>query len=63
MELTGRTALVTGSSRGIGRAIALRLAREGAALAINYLGREKEAAEVAALIEEKGGGPPFSKPT
>lgn len=55
MELEGRTALVTGSSRGIGRAIALRLAEEGARVVVNYRMRETEALEVVGRIQEKGG--------
>jgi len=55
MELDGRTALVTGSSRGIGRAIAIRFAEAGAKVAVNYRVREKEASEVVAIIDAKGG--------
>ncbi len=54
MGLDGRTALVTGSSRGIGRAIAIRLAEEGADLIVNFRSREKEAEEVVARIEGMG---------
>lgn len=48
-------ALVTGASRGIGRAIAKRLAREGMAVALTYRVREDEAAAVAREIERDGG--------
>lgn len=55
MMLEGKVALVTGGSRGIGRAVALRLAQEGAAVAINYAGNAKAAEEVKAAIEANGG--------
>ena len=55
MLLDGKTALVTGASRGIGRTIALRLAAEGARVAINYAGNVKAAEEVKAAIEAAGG--------
>lgn len=50
----GRVALVTGSSRGIGRAIALALADAGADVAVNYRRDEAAAAEVVAAIQAKG---------
>ncbi|MFN0172520.1 MAG: SDR family NAD(P)-dependent oxidoreductase [Bryobacteraceae bacterium] len=53
-EFRGRVALVTGGSRGIGRAIALKLARHGADVAINYLSRDPEAEEARRLVEAEG---------
>ena len=53
-DLTGKTALVTGASRGIGRAVALALAGAGADVAVNYRERANEAAEVAAAITALG---------
>ena len=54
MKLKGRTALVTGASRGIGRAIALALAEEGADVAVNYVSSETAARDVAEHIQKTG---------
>ncbi|WP_051322098.1 3-oxoacyl-[acyl-carrier-protein] reductase [Alicyclobacillus contaminans] len=51
----GRVAIVTGSSRGIGRAIAVELGRDGGCVVVNYAGREEEARETARLVEQAGG--------
>ena len=53
--LTGKTALVTGGGRGIGRAIAVRLAHEGAVVAVHYGSNETAALETAATITADGG--------
>ena len=54
-RLAGQGALVTGGSRGIGRAIALRLAREGATVAVGYVSQPAAAEETVAAIAAEGG--------
>jgi 3-oxoacyl-[acyl-carrier protein] reductase len=54
IDLSGRAAIVTGGSRGIGRAIALRLAEQGADVAFSYRGNEEAAADARAAIEGLG---------
>lgn len=54
MSFSGKTALVTGGSRGLGRAICLRLAREGANIVFSYAGNEDAARETARLLESLG---------
>lgn len=55
MLLNNSVALVTGGGRGIGRAIALELARSGAKVVVNYAGRADKAEETVQLIQEAGG--------
>ena len=54
MDIHGKKALVTGGSRGIGRAIAVALAKAGADVAVNYLRQKAPAAETVGAIEEHG---------
>lgn len=53
-DLSGKVALVTGGSRGIGRAVALALAEAGADVAVNYRSRERDAEQVRMQIEASG---------
>lgn len=53
-DLQGKVALITGGSRGIGRAIAIRLAEQGADVIVNYVRHKRDAGETAAEVEELG---------
>jgi 3-oxoacyl-[acyl-carrier protein] reductase len=55
VSLSGKTALITGGSRGIGRAIALAFASNGCSVAINYLRAKDEAAAIVNAIQQAGG--------
>lgn len=54
MKLEGKNAVVTGGGRGVGRAISLAFAQEGANVIVNYAGNEKTANEVVGMIQAKG---------
>lgn len=54
-DLTGKVAIITGASRGIGRAIALKLSDNGASVIINYVSNADQAEEVVTEISQKGG--------
>ena len=56
MKFTGKTAIVTGGSRDIGRAISVKLASEGANVVVNYFSNEADADATLAAIEATGSG-------
>ncbi|MEV0246823.1 SDR family oxidoreductase [Nocardia sp. NPDC050712] len=53
-KLTGKAAVITGADSGIGRAVAIAFAREGADVLVSYLSEDDDAKEVAALVEQAG---------
>ena len=54
MKLEGKNAVVTGGGRGVGRAISLAFAQEGANVVVNYAGNQKAADEVVEMIQGYG---------
>ncbi len=54
-KLEGKVAVVTGGSRDLGRAVSVKLAREGAKVCVNYFNNEEDARETLAMIESEGG--------
>ena len=54
MKLAGKAAVVTGGGRGVGRAVALAYAREGADVIVNYVSNDATAREVVAEVEQLG---------
>ena len=63
MSLEGKIAVVTGGSRGIGRAVCLELARQGAAVVFSYAGNTAAARETEAAAPPRAGPPGASGPT
>jgi 3-oxoacyl-[acyl-carrier protein] reductase len=55
MQVAGRVSIVTGASRGIGRAIAVELGKNGGQVVVNYVGRQDDARETARMVEAVGG--------
>lgn len=53
-DLAGKTALITGGSRGIGRAVAIRRAQQGANVAIDYFSRDQDALHAQKAVEQEG---------
>ena len=60
-NLDGKVALVTGGSRGIGQAIAIRLAEDGADIAINYQSTKGQAEKLSKMIDQMGMADEFEK--
>ena len=54
MKLEGKNAVVTGGGRGVGRAISLEFAKEGANVVVNYAGNQTAADEVVKMIQDMG---------
>ena len=59
-QLEGKVAVITGGDSGIGRAVAIAYAREGADVLISYLSEDSDAEEVKDYVEQAGRGPSWS---